>query len=741
MEFRKIIRLQILIALLLNIGFTINIYPNVYNRAIVLLKTFPHDEDKFHELETTIDSKIKAHLFEEALDLSEDLEKESIRQKSEYWLSVSFFYQAVCKQFLKDYKTAMVLFQSVLKKKDVLEPDRMANLYRYMGDVYRKMDRSSEAIQCYEKSLVYKDDLKDKSLAANSCFKLAMVYSSQANYKLAKDNYYKTIAIIKTSNDRMTSLVYNNLGNDEYLQGNYQNAIGYYVKSIEFSDKTEDLEVQSLTYNNIGNIYSNQLKNPIKAIDYYSKSLLIEKKRENPKGIASEYNNIGVIYTSQQKYIKAEMMFSSALQIFNTIKDSDGIAITYENYGILYSKKEDYNDALSYFLQSINIRKKTKTEFHLVNVYNNVGAIYFYQKDMKHALIFYLKAFDLAKARNDKSLMKAIYSGIHEAYASLGQYDKAYQYFKAYSEIKDTILNATIARQVIDIQEKYEKTKNEQKIALQNLEIKNKSLQRNGVVVILVLSIFAFGGTIHYIRRQRKNEKLVYEQNSKIKEQEILNLLHQSEIQTMVAKAEGEEKERQRISQELHDRVGSMLTLVKLNLSSHNTEDHPFIKPNLELLENTYKEVRDISHNLYNGLLGKFGLLAALNDLKRTVEANNAMRVNLTSYNSELPLAKESEVVVFRVLQELIANALKHAKASNLDIQINDTDEGFLSVTIEDDGVGFDPAQLKNEGLGLKNVQYRVLSIGGTIEISSAQSKGTCIVLNVPVSLAVNNQA
>jgi signal transduction histidine kinase len=696
------------------------------------------NSENFKEWESDINDKIKKEKYSDALIQCKKMETEAIRANSAYWLNVSYYYSGISSKCLNDDNTALNYFLKILHQKNIpfaKETGRMFKLFRYTGDIYKKKNASPEAMIYYKKCIELGDQLDDKKSLVSPYVSMGIIYSSQHDFLKAKECYLYGLSIVKDRDDYKASIIYNNLGNDEYSQGNFSNAISYYIQSIQLSEKTNDIEVLPFSYNNLGNIYTNDLKDLNKAVEYYSKSLDLEKKAGNKEGIATELKNIGNVYTSQLKFADAEKSLKEALYIFKTSNNSEGIAGALENIGALYSKKGDYNKAIATFLECIELRKENKDEINLANVYNSLGALYYDQKKAYQiALEYYMKGLEFARLKKDKSLTSRIYLGIHEAYAKLGQYDKAYAYLQDYSKLKDTLLNATISKQIIDIQEKYEKNKMQQQVALQTMEIKHKSLQRNGILAFLILAMLIFSSVMYIIFQKRKNEKLLYERNAKIKDREIKNLVQDSEIRSMISMTEGQENERQRISRELHDRVGSLLSLVKLNLSEE--KDNPVIKENLTLLDNTYQEVRNISHNLNSGLLNHFGLKAALSDLQKTIESHNSIRFNVLFHEEKLILPKETEEVVFRVLQELITNTLKHAEAKYLDIQVNAVENCELSITVEDDGKGFDPLSKNLEGIGLKNIRYRLATIDGSMEINSTPGKGACFLLNIPLTLA-----
>lgn len=713
------------------------------NNAIVLQQTFfqklfgSDNSDRFKQKENQILEKIKLGLYAQANEISKIMEQEAIKSKADYWLCLSYYYMGFIAKSQKDYKAALHYFHQIINSESssfLKDKEKMTKVYIYMADIYKKSDHESEAITYFEKSLELKNKLTNKQILVPAYVNLGSIYSSKNKFAIARECYFSGLALGNGTPDYTTSIIYNNLGNDEYSQGSYSKAIEYYTKSIQISEKINDLNGLALSYNNLGNIYITGLKNPMKAIEYFSRSLEIEKKRENSDGIAWELISIGNVYINLKKFSEAQKSITDALTIFKTSKNVQGISKSLDLLGTMYTSAGNYKMGIITFRECIELRRKNHDTTNLTNVYKNMGGLFYYGKDYRNALGYYFRALELADSAKDKSMISRIYSGIHDAYAGLGQYDKAYQYLKDYSDLKDTLLNATISRQIIDIQEKYEKSKMEQKVAMQNLEIKNKSLQRNGLLAFLALAMIIFSSLLYFIVQKRKNEKLLYLRNTQLKDKEIVNLVQQSEIKSMMSMAEGQENERQRISRELHDRVGSMLSLIKLNLSNHEQEDKPFVAENLSLLENTYQEVRNISHNLHSGLLTRFGLKAALKDLKNTVESHNAIRVNLFFHEEEPALSKETEVIIFKVLQELVTNTLKHANARNLDIQINRNEDETISVSVEDDGKGFDVRSDHHEGIGLQNIRYRISSIGGELDINSSPGKGASFIIHIPVT-------
>ena len=206
---------------------------------------------------------------------------------------------------------------------------------------------------------------------------------------------------------------------------------------------------------------------------------------------------------------------------------------------------------------------------------------------------------------------------------------------------------------------------------------------------------------------------------------------------------EGQEEERMRIATDLHDRLGSMLSTVKLLFSAldekidKNQEENKkqYEKAN-NLLDEACVEVRRVSHNLGTGMVANFGLVRAIEELCESIDESGKMKCQLLTYGiEEAKLKLKVEVGIYRIVQELFNNVIKHSKAKKLTVQLNALEEE-LSITVEDDGVGFDPVKVRQKGgMGLNNLEQRAQNLGGTLHIDSRKGKGTTTIIELPINL------
>jgi signal transduction histidine kinase len=226
----------------------------------------------------------------------------------------------------------------------------------------------------------------------------------------------------------------------------------------------------------------------------------------------------------------------------------------------------------------------------------------------------------------------------------------------------------------------------------------------------------------------------------------IDSLLLEKELAANYARLEGQETERERIAKELHDHIGGMLSVVKMNFHSLNKkiediqqEQRDQFQKTLQMLDTACEDVRNISHELESGILEKLGLKSQLESYVDSLSDQN-MEIELSTHGLKNRLPGNLEKQVFRIVQELVSNVLKHANASYLSIQVNRFDN-LLNVMVEDNGIGFDPEKaLKKGRMGMKNLRSRVNEVGGAYSIDSEPGRGATITVELTVADAIKEK-
>lgn len=217
-------------------------------------------------------------------------------------------------------------------------------------------------------------------------------------------------------------------------------------------------------------------------------------------------------------------------------------------------------------------------------------------------------------------------------------------------------------------------------------------------------------------------------------------LAKEQEVKTIGDMLRGQDIERERIAKELHDRVGSMLSTVKLHFSTVEQQmaemrllQSQSYNKALELLDETYEEVRRISHDLDAGLLNKFGLKTAVEQLIHTLEETNRLKVVFIDNNLEATVYKKYETDLYRITQELLTNTIKYASAYEVSIQISKSGS-ILIYSYEDGGKGFDKDTLNlAAGMGYRNIDSRVRTMGGKWFLETSINNGMNLIIEIPI--------
>jgi signal transduction histidine kinase len=289
------------------------------------------------------------------------------------------------------------------------------------------------------------------------------------------------------------------------------------------------------------------------------------------------------------------------------------------------------------------------------------------------------------------------------------------------------------------LQTKYETEEKDKEIAQQEVTILKSQRQRNSLLGGILGLVLLGGFTITWLRRKHAFERQLTQQEKALQREKIQKLQQEQKIMALDYILEGEEKERRRIAKDLHDSLGSLLTSAKLQLTQ-TFKDVAAFAENLnlvkaqEIISEATEEVRRISHDMMPDALVNLGLRVAIEDLVSGIHNPEDLSVSTYFFDiQEDDLSDQQQLGLYRIVQELTQNVLKHAHASQLVIQLSQEDK-TLQLLVEDDGTGFDPANLeKQEGIGLKNIRSRVQYLGGSISIDSKQDGPTVFQIEIPM--------
>jgi two-component system NarL family sensor kinase len=503
------------------------------------------------------------------------------------------------------------------------------------------------------------------------------------------------------------------------LQQKNKKAIKLFKKSLAISELNNEHLQAAYIKNNIANLFLSML-------DYKSAYEYVRDAYETLKAypedlyLPSITSILSVAELKLGKLEQARVHGYEALKLAE--KQSNVAALIVANYSLgeieLNAKNLDKSEA--YFLNSLELSKKFNQQHYIL--VNNIGLmnLNFEKKSFSKAIEFGETALELASIQKNKNITYSIKKHLAFAYAGLTNYKRGYKLMESAHAIFLQSNDRETQNSINDILVKYDTEKKEKEIAKNKLLLLQKEVESTRLIIwvsllaitliILVVLLIA----VRTISRNRLNRLKIE------KEREVLNAI-----------IEGEELERERLASELHDGLASVLTAAKYRVESLKSIDFEDQNELLGVLSNAQIETRRIAHNLAPVNLLKHGLIGALRQFSKE-NSTSKIVITFNANEAEVDLSKENSLLIYRVTQELVQNALKHAAPSQIDVQVM-IDKFELRLTVEDDGVGFDSTAefLSN---GLLNINYRAQKIGGEFEInSSINGAGTVALFSLPL--------
>jgi signal transduction histidine kinase len=581
-------------------------------------------------------------------------------------------------------------------------------------------------VEALTKSISIKNDA---SIA--DCYRILGLWYKNFNYKDKAFECYKSSlkAAKKGNNLYRMSGAYFNMGNIKYWEGEYDNCIDYFLKTQKifdnpkiFDDKTLTIKVldkrRSDLYYNMSSVFCT-LKNLPKADEYINKALAIANKYKNKTVIA--------FYTEQKadNYYESGNIEKSLRTRLKFLKELENGTIpkTYIQ-GYYYSISNQYFelhkvDSSKYFAQkSLRLSNEIKIADGIANSNLQLGKIAMQEKQFAKAENY----FDTCKAyylkSKDPEEKRSYFEIIHQFMFETNRYKDAYQNFKKYSDLNDTIQNSERAMQFLEREARFQSEKKDQQIVIQNEQLE----KRQNSIIFLIISLIGVCiiGFLYYRNFTAKK---------RIVEQKIKQLQQEKKIDAAQNIIQGEETERTRLARDLHDGLGGMLTGVKFQLNSMkgnvilSEENAETFTRSILQLDSAITEMRRVAHNMMPESLLKFGLNETLKNYCESVSQNSGIVVSFQSLGMKKQLEQTFEIALYRIIQELLNNTVKHAKAAQAQVQLSRI-ENRITLTVEDNGKGFDVNSSSRNGIGLSNIQNRVNYLNGKMDVKSDE-KGT----------------
>lgn len=647
-----------------------------------------------------------------------------------------YYFSLLIATLVCNYSFAQVIPDSLLKKLNNAASDSVKA--RTLLDIGETIEATSteKSLDYYRQALDLSKKIKNYRLILSSLNDVGVCYIELNKMDSAVIFFEQAISVAKQMNDTIKiARITANIGNVYLHKNDRVKAVEYYFQAARLWETAADKKGLAALYSNICSLLNDQ-KEYNKALEYGNKAVALAKKTGDDYSTVYSLLNVSNTYSEMGNPEKQYTLLQEALPLAKKGEDIEQIATIYNNIGDYYYEKKQYQSSLNNYLECNNYVLQMGNKYHLCTSFSMLAQVYYKLNENDKALQYILKAENLADSVGSRANMKEIYLTRSEIEQRRGNFKIAYDYLYKSTEIKDSLFKIESSEKVADVEARYENEKKQKEILQlqKDKEIQKLSLSQkttDNYILIISLGTLLLLSFIGY--RNLRHRQQISKQQNLIHQQRISELEKDKQLIAVDSILKGQEVERSRIAKDLHDGLGGLLSGVKFSLS--NMKDNLIITPDnmavfersLDLIDTSIKELRRVAQNMMPEILSKFGLDEGLKEYSNSINATKLLEVKYQSIGMEKRIEGSSEIIIYRIIQELLNNIMKHASATEARVQLIKQENRF-NIIVEDDGKGFDKTLIKsNTGAGLANVQSRVDYLKGQLEIHSEIGKGTLV--------------
>lgn len=573
-------------------------------------------------------------------------------------------------------------------------------------------------------------------IAVGSC-----LHNAKADYPRAKACFLEALAYSKEVSvaPKILIILYNNLGNAYMAENIYDTATQYYFKALEVQGQQQfrDTDALMLSYGGIGGAFAEMGKLKL-ALHYLERLEQLGWKTGDTGLVAAAYSSMGNAYGNQKTpegIDSAAKYIGKSLPLFLAVGRKGYAAMACINLALTYVDKKQLAPARKYYDSALALDRALAMSGP--DLFRGMGLLEYTAGNYLKAIPYFKKALELGGKIGSRQNRLDAYQYLTHIYEHLGDYRQAFDYQKAYVQLRDTGMNETMVKAISQLEVKYRTSEKDRELVSNKLQLALAQARLNrhqswfiggiaGILVILTMVMVVFQKQRLQLQKARVTEQL-------------------QRVEQLKAVIDGEEKERSRIGRQLHDDIMVELSVVKMGLNALPIQ-YPGIKGSesfanlVQQLDHTSRKLRLSAHNLMPDALLTEGLIPAISYFCNNIIRMTGLRIHFQHYGAIPRLPTDMEISIYRIIQELVQNTIKHARATNTLVQLN-CREDMLSITVEDDGIGFPAAPESRENkMGLKSIQTRLKALNGVIDIHACDPHGTSVNISFAIKALEENQ-
>lgn len=622
-------------------------------------------------------------------------------------------------------------------KQEIADTARAYNLI--MLAMYMEPVDIQKAHSIYNEAVEFSLSRNLEYYAGFALYYEATPYELSGNFNQQMENLKRAAGYFLNSDHRFAkrdlAQVYGGMSGAFRQMGKLDSAVVASLKAIAILEELKEYRRLSTNRVNLAMIYQ-QLNIPEKQKEYVEKGLANARLANSPTSLMTGFVQLANYYTSVFDFKMAKHYSDSASLYY-----SDKIDYSRKHGYLLvraaaFQNINEYDSAVVYFQKAYDNGKTAGSRWYMTEPLMQIGYIRLQQKNFSEAEKYVKMGLEIAEADSTLVFMKEGYGTLSDIYAGSGKYKDAYEYLTRYNTLRDTLQSEERKKFVLDLEKKYEVERHATQIKQLEAEKKIQELSlREKILIIQTLLGIMFTILVVGFLLMRN-----YRQKQKLQKQLIQKLEAEKLLAATEAVLKGEEQERSRLAKDLHDGLGGLLSGIKY--SFQNMKENLIMTPenalvferSLDMLDSSIHEMRRVAHNLMPESVFRFGLDTALNDFCTDIRNTGVIKLNYQSFGLSEGFPEQSvSVSIYRIVQELVNNMVKHSEASSGLVQLTRS-ENLLLIDVEDNGKGMDDdITEKQRGIGWKNIMGRVEYLKGKINLETGPGRGTSVHIEIPI--------
>ncbi len=614
-------------------------------------------------------------------------------------------------------------------EKQKLTPGEQLSIYKKLGNIYLENDIKKSNLYA-EKGLQLAEKEKNKGMMSVFNDQIGVNYYTMSSYDTATVHLEKALALaIEIKDSKQEALVNMNLGNLFRRQRMYEPAMERYIRSGAINDSIGNKGNYARALINIADVHGRLYHLDLET-HYLKQAEEISKETDDVNLQMVISYKIGETCNIEERYDEALEYATKSIEKSRILKNKKYEIANLNLFALVYAGLKNYDMSKKYADECIQTAETYGDKRLLKGILEKLSKIYFNQNRFEECAELANRAWTIDSV--DYTYGLDITSRLTYCYLYLKKTDKAAYFLEKFGGLIHEYIKESVNGALVDANVKYDTEKKETRIA--TLEREKQLYIWLGVagivVLLLIIGLLLVNRRLNIQKRKlAEQQKELAERDREMAEQQVKQLEQEKQLVAAQSVLDGETAERSRLARDLHDGLGGLLSVVKLNLKNtkgyaimDDTDVDHFVKAT-EVLDQSIGELRRVAHHLMPESLMRYGLKVSLEDFCRAVPG-----ADFQYLGDGLRLDSRMEVLIYRCTYELVNNAVKHAQATAINVQL--LVDGLVSLTVQDNGIGFDPVKIA-AGSGLENIRTRVSAYTGKMIIQTAPGKGTEISIEI----------